>query len=174
MFTTLKKLISVVLGTVILLLAGCSSVPKTSHIPAVICFDVAKYMGKWHEIARLPHRFERGLTDCVAEYTLRDDGKVSVVNSGLKDGVAKTATAVAVFKGDSTIGELKVSFFRPFYGSYRIIHLEPDYSVAIVTSETFNFFWLLAREQELSDEKKSSYLQKAQEWGFDISKLEFP
>lgn len=174
MFTTLGKSVFIVLGTGILLLAGCSSLPKTSHIPAVTGFEAARYMGKWHEIARLPHRFERGLTDCVAEYSLRDDGKVSVVNSGLKNGVRKTATAVAVFKGDNTIGELKVSFFRPFYGSYRIIHLEPDYSVAIVTSETFDFFWLLAREQKLSDQKKNAYLQKAQEWGFDISKIEFP
>ncbi|NLF92474.1 MAG: hypothetical protein GX564_01195 [Oligosphaeraceae bacterium] len=174
MLHALQTSFAVVLGAGIMLLAGCSSLPTTSHIPAVTGFDAARYMGKWYEIARLPNRFERGMSKCTAEYSLRDDGKVQVVNSGLKDGKPKSASAVAIFAGEPSTGELRVSFFRPFYGSYRIIHLEPDYSVAVVTANTANYYWLLARTPTLPAADLERYLQQAAEWGFARDKIEFP
>lgn len=68
------------------LLGGCRSAGNTDSLPAVSPFSAARYAGTWHEIARLPHSFERGLVEVTAEYTLRPDGKIEVVNSGFRNG----------------------------------------------------------------------------------------
>ncbi|MDD4180635.1 MAG: lipocalin family protein [Victivallaceae bacterium] len=155
-------------------LAGCRSAQSTASIPAVKNFEVEKYLGQWYEIARLPHRFERDMIQVTADYTLREDGKVAVLNAGWRDGKKKEAHGVAHLKGDSDIGELKVSFFWPFYGDYRIIWLEPDYSSAIVTSSTKDYLWILARASMLDKQLLDDYLDKIRLWGFDITKLEYP
>ena len=155
-------------------LSGCRSGQSTASIPAVKDFDVAKYLGHWHEIARLPHHFERDMKQVSAHYTLREDGKVDVLNSGSRDGEKHEAHGVAHLKGPSDIGELKVTFFWPFYGDYRIIWLEPDYSSAIVTSSTNNYLWILARVPKLETELLTSYLEKISDWGFDTAKIEYP
>lgn len=154
------------------LLCGCASSPQTAGIRAVSDFDVKRYMGTWHEVARLPHPFEKGLTDVTALYTLRPDGCVDVVNSGMKDGKRKSAHAVAKLKGAPTIGELRVSFFRPFYADYRIIHLEPDYSAAIVSSGSFDYLWILSRAPRLPPARLEAYLKLAHAWGFPTEKIE--
>ena len=155
-------------------LCGCVSAPKTAKIPAVSNFEAERYMGTWYEVARLPHSFERGLTNSTAVYTLRADGKVNVANSGTKDGRRQSAHAIAKFKGSSTTGELRVSFFRPFYGDYRIIYLEPDYSAAIVTSGTFDYFWILSRTPRLPTAQLEKYVKLAKGWGFPTEKIEYP
>ena len=157
-----------------LALCGCVSAPETAGIPAVGSFEAARYMGTWFEVARLPHSFERGTTNSTAVYTLRPDGRVDVVNSGLRDGELRSARAIARFKGAPTTGELRVSFFRPFYADYRIIHLEPDYSASIVTSGTLDYFWILSRTPRLPPGRLEAYLKLAKGWGFDASKFEYP
>ncbi len=156
------------------LFTGCSSGKSTGDIPAVDNFDLDRYSGAWYEIARLPHRFERGLDFVSADYSLRDDGRIKVVNSGVKNGKPTSVTGVAEFKGNRNTGELRVSFFRPFYGDYRIILLEKDYSAALVTSGTADYFWILARQKELPAEKLKSYLDFARKHGFEVDKLEYP
>jgi apolipoprotein D and lipocalin family protein len=101
-----------------LLLVSCAGLPK--NIEPVADFELDKYMGKWYEIARLDHSFERDLEQVTATYSIKSDGTVSVANRGLssKRKEWKDAVGKAKFEGDSSVGYLKVSFFGPFYGSY--------------------------------------------------------
>ena len=163
--------ISAGLAVAALFLAGCAA--STRHIPAVTPFDVDRYLGRWYEIARLPHRFERGLDYVAAEYS-REEQHLVVVNSGVRNGEPKSVRGLAKFKGDMNTAELRVSFFRPFYGDYRVIWLAPDYSCAIVTSSTNNYFWILARDRQLPSARLQELLTMAKAWGFEIDKLEYP
>ena len=128
-------------------LQGCSGVPD--NVTPVTPFELNRYLGLWHEIARLDHRFERGLTEVTANYSMRDDGGVKVVNRGFnaEDGDWQQAEGKAYFVGDSNTGALKVSFFGPFYGGYNIAKLSDDYSVALVVGPTTDYAWLLARSK---------------------------
>ena len=159
------------------LLAGCAGCGEsTSHIPAITGFDPVRYAGNWYEIARLPHRFERGMTNVYAEYTLRPDGRIDVVNRGVKAGKEKEIRGIAR-KSEGYppgVGELEVSFFRPFYGKYRIIYLNEDHSTAMVTADTMDYFWILARTPELPDEVLEDLLRQAGNWGFSTENLEYP
>lgn len=157
-----------------LLLPGCSTGKSTAAIPAVTPFSAERYMGVWYEIARLPHRFERNLDNVSATYALREDGRVDVLNRGFRDGKERQAKGIAVFKGSPEVGELEVSFFRPFYAEYRIIALESDYSSAIVTSSTDNYLWILARTPRLPKEVLNRYLDRIRAWGFDLGSIEYP
>jgi len=154
------------------LLAGCASGRSTADIPAVRGFELPKYLGRWYEIARLPQWFERDMNFVTAEYTM-DGDRVRVVNSGVRDGELRTAQAVAEFAGEPDVGELKVSFFRPFYGDYRIVMLAADYRYAMVTSSTRDSLWILSRTPAMPERELSEYLQQAEQWGFDTSKLEY-
>lgn len=160
------------LGAVIF--SGCRSVDSTDSIPAVSPFVVDRYLGTWHEIARMPHSFERGLVEVTACYSLRPDGRINVVNTGFRDGKKHSIQGVAKFKDLTDIGELRVCFFWPFYGDYKIIYLEPDYSAAIVTSSSMDYLWLLSRTPELPPERLKDYVQKIRDWGFPAEKLEYP
>jgi len=155
-----------------LLLGGCTSYETTGNIPAVRNFELSGYLGKWYEIARLPHSFEKGMSRVSAEYTAESDGTVRVVNSGEKNGVRKEIRGIAKWSGEKTrTGELRVSFFRPFYGNYRIIHLSPDYTLAIVTSSEKNYLWILARKPEIPQSVLQDCLRRIKAWGFDTEKL---
>lgn len=154
---------------------GCA--PSTADLPAVGDFVPERYMGTWYEIARLPHRFERGLDEVRAEYTLNPDGSIKVVNSGVRDGEARSIVGYARLKEPNMIpliGELEVSFFRPFYGDYRIIELDPDYSVAVVTGSTRDYLWILARKPKLDKNRLDNILKRLAGWNFAVDKLEFP
>ena len=137
-------------------------------------FELPRYLGVWYEIARLPHRFERDLDRVQAEYTANPDGTVKVVNSGERDGERRRAEGIARFKGDRQTGELEVSFFRPFYGDYRIIRLAPDYRYSVVTSSTREYLWILARAPQLSESEQNELVEYARELGFPVENLEFP
>ena len=160
------------------LLAGCLGCggKSSAHIPSVTNFEPARYAGVWHEIARLPQWFERDMSDVRAEYTLRPDGRIDVVNRGIRDGKEKEVRGIAR-KDESyppSVGELEVSFFRPFYGKYRIIYLNDDSSIAMVTSDTMDCFWILSRTPDLPENTKKELLRMAESWGFPVDKLEYP
>lgn len=155
------------------LLAGCSSAESTDHLAPVKPFDTVRYMGKWYEQARFPHRFEKDLRNVTAHYTLQKNGTVTIENQGvLPDGTIKTVRGVA-FQPTAGTGLLRVSFFRPFYGDYKIIFLEKDYSAAIVTSGTTDYLWILTRTETLSEQKKQQYLDFIRQCGFPLEKLEW-
>ncbi len=130
-------------------------------------------MGKWYEIARLDHKFERGLTNVTAEYSLKDDGGISVVNRGydLEKGEWKEADGKAEFVDGSDQARLKVSFFGPFYSGYNVIALDDEYRYSMVTGDDRDYLWLLSREKEIPEEVKQRYLKQARDQGYDVDAL---
>lgn len=159
----------------IVLLGGCVSAPQ--NIKPVDGFELNRYLGQWYEIARLDHAFERGLANITAEYSLREDGGVKVVNKGFSaaDNKWKEAEGKAYFVGDPQQGYLKVSFFGPFYGAYIVFELDKEgYQYAFVTSYDKSYLWLLARTPAVSAEVLNRFVQKSAELGFATDKLIFP
>lgn len=159
----------------ILWISGCVSIPQ--HIEPVDGFELNKYLGKWYEIARLDHSFERGLDNVTAEYFLRDDGGVKVINKGFSmvENKWKTAEGKAYFVRDPQEGYLKVSFFGPFYGAYIVFELDKEnYQYTFVTSYDKSYLWLLARTPTVSDALLDQFVQRAAELGFETDKLIFP
>jgi apolipoprotein D and lipocalin family protein len=146
---------------------GCTGVPK--GLEPVSGFEVDQYLGKWYEIARLDHRFERGLSNVSATYTLRDDGTISVLNRGFsaENGEWKEARGTARFRGDRTVGSLKVTFLWPFYGGYHIIALDrDDYTYAMITGPSRSYLWILSRTKELDKATLDGLVREAAELGF--------
>ncbi len=155
-----------------LFILGCTGIPE--NVKPVDNFKLEKYLGKWYEIARLDHSFERGLSRVTAEYSLRDDGGVKVVNRGFaaKDSSWKEAKGKAYFVKESDQGYLKVSFFGPFYGSYVIFELDQEnYQYSLVCGPKKSYLWILSREKKLADDIKEMLIAKANAAGFDTGKL---
>lgn len=156
----------------LVILAGCTGIPE--NVSPVTGFDVNRYLGKWYEIARLDHSFERGLEQVTAEYSLRDDGGLRVVNQGYNPVKQRweKAEGKAYFTGDSDIGRLKVSFFGPFYGGYNIIELDREaYQYALVSGPDTSYLWILARQKELDRSVVDQLLLKASAFGFDTGQI---
>lgn len=156
----------------LLLLSGCLGMPE--GVEPVTEFELDRYLGKWYEIARLDHSFERGLEQVTAEYSMRDDGGVSVVNRGFSTatGEWEQAEGKAFFIGDPSIGYLKVSFFGPFYGSYIVFALDKaDYQYAFISGPDTSYLWLLSRTPQVSDEVMNDFLEQAGARGFDLDQL---
>jgi len=156
----------------LLFLTTCTGLPQGIH--PVKNFDVNRYLGTWYEIARFDHRFERNLTQVTAEYSLRQDGGVDVLNKGFvvrgKDW--KSAKGKAYFVGDKTQGHLKVSFFGPFYSAYIVFELDHEhYHYAMVTSASRDYLWILARDPQIHPDLRVYLIDQAKEQGFDTSKL---
>lgn len=131
--------------------------------------DLERYLGKWYEIARFDHSFERGLEYATARYSLMDNGKIKVVNSGMKDGKVKTSEGKA--KTTDTEGLLRVSFFGPFYSDYRVMMLSDDYKYALVGSGSSKYLWILSRTPQIPDDVKEAILLEARLRGYDVNKL---
>jgi apolipoprotein D and lipocalin family protein len=158
------------------LLGGCTGVSDgvPDGVPTVKGFELDRYLGTWYEIARLDHRFERGMSNITATYSMREDGGVSVLNRGYKvaKGEWDEATGKAYFVGDTDVGELKVSFFGPFYGGYNIVELDKDdYQYALVAGPDRSYLWILARSPELGPDVMSALVGKAKELGFPTDEL---
>ena len=156
-----------------LVLYACLGLPE--NIKPVQNFDLNKYLGKWYEIARLDHSFERGLQNVTAEYSIRDDSGVKVVNSGfsIKENEWRTAEGKAYFVNNESEGYLKVSFFGPFYGSYVIFELDENYQYAFVTGADKKYLWLLSRTPQIDNELKDHFLEKVSLLGYDTSEIIF-
>jgi apolipoprotein D and lipocalin family protein len=158
--------------TLPLLLTACLGMPD--GVKPVNNFEVERYLGTWYEIARLDHSFERGLDNVTAQYSMRDDGGVRVINRGYsaKKGEWEEAEGKAFFVGDEDQGYLKVSFFGPFYGSYVIFELEQEgYQYAFISGPDQSYLWLLSRTPEVSNETMRLFEQMARSLGFNLDKL---
>ena len=164
-----------IIATVLsLFLFGCVGIPE--KVKPVDNFQLERYLGKWYEIARLDHSFERGLTQVTAEYTMRDSGGVRVLNRGYseKEKTWKQVEGKAYFVQGTDKGYLKVSFFGPFYGSYIVLELDHEhYRYAMVCGPDNSYLWILARDPEMNNKLKDSLMAKASALGFDVSKLIF-
>lgn len=156
----------------LLLLAGCHQPPE--NVYPVEAFELNRYLGKWYEIARLDHSFERGLEQVTAEYSLREDGGIKVVNRGYSkaDNEWKEAEGKAYFVSSESTGHLKVSFFGPFYSSYVVFGLDAaNYDYAFVSGPDLSYLWLLSRKPKVSTEVMEEFVQKAKSLGFETHKL---
>jgi apolipoprotein D and lipocalin family protein len=151
---------------------GCTGMPE--NVRPVGNFQLEKYLGKWYEIARLDHSFERGLTKVTASYSLREDGGVKVINQGysVNENRWKKVEGKAYFVKKSDQGYLKVSFFGPIYGSYIVFELDHEnYQYSLVCGPDKSYLWILARSPELDIKTKENLIAKATALGFDTSKL---
>jgi len=153
-------------------ISGCTGVPK--GLEPVSGFDGDRYLGKWYEIARLDHSFERNLSNVSAMYTAIEKGEIAVLNRGYneKAGEWKQIEGKARFVGNETVGSLKVSFFGPFYGGYHVIELDRiDYSYAMVSGPSRTYLWILSRTALLDEAIYSRLITRAAELGFDTTKI---
>jgi apolipoprotein D and lipocalin family protein len=173
----MKKFLFVVAPVLgILALSGCASTPQGLGPLAIVPqLDIQRYLGRWYEVARFDQPFEKDLVGTTAEYSLRADGRVQVVNSGFKkdlDGPYKEARGVAWVPDPKRPAALKVSFFWPFAGDYLVFGLDDDdYSWAVVGDNSRKYLWFLARTPEISGELFENMKQLARGQGYDLSGL---
>lgn len=145
--------------------------PQYNNSP-ISDFNLSRYLGTWYEIARFDHSFERGMDNVMAEYLLRDDGKIDVFNSGWKDGEYKVADGKAKQPDPSTNpAHLEVSFFLFFYNDYNVMMIDDDYQVVLVGSKSPKYLWILSRTPEVSDYVMDKVLEEASERGYNIDDL---
>ena len=166
---------SVWLGIVVLVITtvlGCTGIPK--GLVPVSGFDANRYLGRWYEIARLDHSFERDLSNVSAEYIQLESDAIKLINRGYneKTGKWKQIEGTARFIADQTIGSLKVSFFGPFYGGYHIIALDStEYNYAMIAGPSRSYLWILSRATSLDEGTYKDLVDRAAELGFDTKKL---
>ena len=155
-----------------MLLSACLGYPKT--VVPVQEFELQRYLGKWYEIARLDHSFERGLEKVTAEYSLREGGGVLVRNRGYSttENTWEEAEGKAFFVEEPDSGYLKVSFFGPFYGSYVIFELDQEgYQYAFVSGPDESYLWFLSRTPTVSEDLLSRFEERARVLGFRTEDL---
>lgn len=167
-----RRLLPAWLLVILPCLVSCTGIPD--GVEPVKGFELERYLGRWYEIARLDHSFERGLTQVTAEYKPGPGGSVRVLNRGYSaDDGWQSAEGKALFVGPADEGHLKVSFFGPFYGSYIVFELDPDYQYAFVAGNSKSYLWLLARTPAISPELRQHFIRRATELGFPIEQLIF-
>ncbi len=155
-----------------LLFSACSTT-LAPDVQPVSNFKSERYLGQWYEIARIENRFEKGMTQVTANYSMRADGGIKVVNKGYKPNKQKwkTANGKAYFVDGQDKGHLKVSFFGPIYGPYVVFELDENYQYSFVTNHNKRYLWLLSRTPTISDRVKSKFLNKINAMGFDTEDL---
>lgn len=164
---------SLALIGLMLVLSACAGAPP-GGLQVVDGFDINRYDGRWYEIARLDHRFERGLSRVSANYEIQSDDSVRVINRGFNAETEEWEEAIgkARFADTPTKGALEVSFFGPFYGAYNIVELDKtNYQWVLVTGASFDYLWILAREPQLDQAIYQQLLDKARAAGFDTDEL---
>jgi len=151
---------------------SCASLKDPSQLVVVPRVDLARYAGTWYEIASFPQRFQKGCSDTRAVYTIRDDGKIDVLNSCFRNGKVDTAKGKAWVVDTATNAKLKVSFFWPFRGDYWIIELGEKYEYAVVSSPGMNYLWILARDPKMDETSFRTIVGRLKDRGFDMTKLQ--
>lgn len=155
--------------TIIFLCFISCTTPSTVDNSTVKSLDLNRFMGRWYEIARFDHRFERDLQQVTTLYTIQKDGTVRVINQGVKKDKWKTSEGKG--KLTTTPGLLRVSFWGPFYSDYRILMLAPDYSYVLIGGEDSKYLWILSRSPQLPQTTCNLILQEAQRRGYDTNNL---
>ncbi|WP_295771648.1 lipocalin family protein [uncultured Mucilaginibacter sp.] len=152
-------------------LSSCVSIPRGAT--AVKPFNEQKYLGTWYEIARMDFKFEKGLSQVTANYSMNNDGTIKVKNRGFKNKEQewKESIGKAKFVKSPDEARLKVSFFGPFYAGYNVIALDDDYKYALIAGNNLKYLWLLSREKTMPDYIKQRYLEHAKVLGYATEKL---
>jgi len=163
-----------ILWTCVLFCCGCGG--RNENLKPITGFDSSRYLGNRHEVARLENSFEKGLEKVTAAYSMNGNGEILVINTGFDSESKKwkTATGHAKFAKTPDIGELKVSFFRPFYGAYVILEIDrQNYNYALVSGGNLKYLWILSRTPALDSATTELLLKKARSFGFNTDKLIF-
>lgn len=170
---TMKNVLLLLCG--FLGLSGCHAAQDGDTIDnsTVSVFDVRRFMGKWYEIARYDHRFEKGMTHVTATYSLQENGSIKVKNEGYKNGKHKEVEGRAKQPNPADPGKLKVSFFLWFYSDYYVLDIDPDYRYVLIGSSSDKYLWIMSRDKTLSKEKQAELLDKLRVRGYDTEKLLF-
>ena len=169
----MKKAIKTLLCCLPFMGAACST-PDDLVTTTEPQLALEKYVGKWYEVARFDHRFERDLVGCTAEYSINDDGTIRVLNAGYKkslDGEYKESEGKARRPDDNVPGQLEVSFFLWFYSEYNVMELANDYRYALVGSKTGDYLWILSRTPQLQPADKDYLLTQAAARGYNTDNL---
>jgi lipocalin len=180
LYSSLKKLTAILFKTTFFILAmciilcSCSAQNELIDKTVVKDLDIHKYLGKWYEIARYDHSFERDLVGVTATYSFREDGKIKVVNSGFEktlNGEKSEAIGKAKIPDENIPSKLKVSFFWFFYGDYLVLDLDENYQWAIIGSSSDNYLWILSRTPIIEKNIYNELLNKLTNRGYDVDKL---
>ena len=172
------KLAAAVLLASALAVGGCTSllskhaVGNTAVPQPAKPVELSRYLGHWYELARYEQGFQKDCDGVTADYALREDGKVEVINTCRKpDGSIKRATGKAKVVDTATGAKLKVSFFGPFYGDYWVLDHADDYSWSIVGEGSGRYLWLLSRDANPGPVKLEALVERAKAMGYDTSML---
>jgi len=160
-----------------LLLTGttaCSGTrPEHSPLPTAAQVELDRYVGQWHEIAKIPNRFQsQCISDTTATYTRNADGSIAVVNRcRIRGGEFEEAHAIARVADARSNAKLEVSFFsllgwRPVWGNYWVLAIGPDYDYAVVGEPGRRYGWILARTPTLPDATRAQIDRQLRELGY--------
>lgn len=161
-------------------LAACGATQPTAETPRTVeSVDLSRYLGLWHEVARLPQRFQDSATlrceEVTAEYAPLDGGRISVRNACVNAldpaRPSRVATGQARVVEGSNNTRLRVSFFWPFFGDYWVFGLDPEYRWAVVGSPSRRSLWVLSRTPVLEAAEMERALAAARAAGFDLAPL---
>ena len=162
----------------VLVLGACATQPGPNTPKTVGQVDLGRYAGLWHEAARLPTSFQHSsrvrCEAVTAQYTLRPDGAVDVLNrcrNAAAGGVERSATAIAHSASPGN-DRLRVSFFWPFFGDYWIIGLDADYRWAVVGAPGRDYLWVLSRAPVMAEADYAAAVAIARQEGFPVEKLQ--
>jgi apolipoprotein D and lipocalin family protein len=166
---SMKKTLLFILANMILISA------HSQNLPSVVSnVDLMRYQGTWYEIARLPNFFERKLKCITANYTLREDGKIKVLNMGnyiASPEKSSSAEGVAWIPDKNSPAKLKVQFFWPFSGNYWIMYLDQEYRFVLVGDPSFKYLWILCREKKMDEITYNMLIRKAIDNGYDVTPI---
>jgi apolipoprotein D and lipocalin family protein len=163
-----------------LLLAACATAEPPLPLETVSRVELERYAGTWHEIALYPNRFQQACaTDTTATYTPLGDGRIGVRNRCRRaDGSEMSVDGLAEVVDPETGAKLKVSFLPSWLrwtglgrGDYWVLHLSPDYRVAIVGEPSREYLWILAREPTLAEAEYQALMAKVRAAGYDPQRL---
>ncbi len=168
-----KFRMTIVLLLLMMLLAACvyNAGRDTINRTTVTNLNLNNFMGRWYEIARFDHRFERGMTDVTADYILQKDGMIEVVNEGMRGG--KLHRSVGRAKTTSTPGRLRVSFFWIFYSDYNVLEMGEHGEWALIGSRSPQYLWILSRTPTLPDQTVDYIVGQAAKRGYNVDNLIF-
>ncbi len=165
--------IAIIMASTASFIYSCKSVKVPDNITVVDNFKLEPYMGTWYEIARFDFKHEKDLSNVTATYSLKENGKVKVVNRGynyVKDKWEQ-ANGKATFVNNTNVGALKVSFFGPFYAGYNVVLMEPDYENVLVFGENTDYIWILSRKKTIPNAVKEKFFKEAEKAGYDLNRL---
>lgn len=165
------------LSLLLLPAAGCGLFGGADYAPleVVPSVDLQRYAGRWYEISSLPVSQQEGCTCTTAEYTLREDGTVQVVNTCRKGGTrgdVSRAEATAYAVEGSNNAKLRVQFFWPFRGDYWVLHVDPEYRHAVVGTPSRKYCWILSRTPVMAPETLDSLRTLLAARGFDVARMQ--